>query len=1058
MHKRQFTIAVGLLLVAFFLAMPGSVTAQSLGTGTIQGRVIDQSGAVIPGAQVKIRNTGTNLERSLTSDEGGNYRAVLLPPGRYEVTASSSGFATIQRPEIVVEVGSVATVNFEMQVVAAEEVVTVTDTAPVTEPERTEVTSLVDQKSVESLPINGRRWENFVLLTPGVAPDGDFGLVSYRGVSGLYNNNTVDGADNNQAFFSEARGRTRAVYTISQSSIKEFQVGLSNFSAEIGRAAGGTVNAVTKSGSNQFHGEAFYFIRDAVFNAREPFQPSKPDERRQQFGAAIGGPIVGDKLFFFASYDQQKRNFPYFVRTNSSTFLNVRTDTCTNSATDPIIPGCAATIAFFQSLSTFVPRSGDNYVAFGKIDYLINADHTLTGQYNFHKWQSPNGIRTAPIQTNAESDNGTDRVRTDFMNVRLNSILSSSVVNEFRFQFGRDFESQVPNVTFPGTSVSGGISFGMPNFLPRPAFPNEKVFQWVDNLSWIRGNHNLKVGFDLYYVRELQINLFQGGGVYSFSNLVEIAKDCPPGAMGCVVFDESQPGGLGANFTGRHGRLSQSFDLRGLNGRLFFTTTDINWYAQDTWRMLPNLTFQYGVRYEYTRLPDVPVTTTTNPSTGMTITAKGNPAFPATQGFNADTNNFGPRLGLSWDVFNNQKLVWRAGYGMTYGRTSNSFLSTALTDNQLVFIGFGFSQGDPIVPQYPGILSAPPAISFAAPDVLQLAPDFVRPLVHMTEMSLEYGLTDTMSISATYVWSRGLRLPSAVDINMDPPNEQVTYIDTSTGDTFGPFPFYTGSRPRSDVRRLVETQSVVGTQYHAGIFKFTRRFSGGLAINAHFTWAKALDDGQTRQTFQSRFAQVLDGFDRSAEYGRSELDVQKQFVSYFTYVPPFDKIENTAMRRILNGFEWSGIVTLRDGRPVDQDITGSVSGSRTRATETFGPNGYGGTSRPPWLQRNSFTSPGLATFDFRTTRNFPITETMKAVFIIEAFNLFNRKNLVGVNDDIFRIANSGCRTTTGTLGNCVAGQMREVEVAPLSGFLVPFSASSTLSGPREFQISVKFLW
>jgi hypothetical protein len=822
------------------------------------------------------------------------------------------------------------------------------------------------------------------------------------------------------------------------------------------------VNAVTKSGSNEFHGEAFYFIRDAVFNAREPFQPSKPEERRQQFGAAVGGPIMADRLFFFGSYDQQKRNFPYFVRIPSSSFLNVDSNTCTpnTTGTDPIIPGCAATIAFFQSLSTFVPRSGDNYVAFGKVDFLINPNHTLTGQYNFHKWESPNGIRTAPIQTNAESDNGLDRVRTDFMNIRLNSILSQSIVNEFRFQFGRDFESQVPNVTFPGTSVSGGISFGMPNFLPRPAFPNEKVFQWVDNLSWIRGRHNVKVGIDLYYVRELQINLFQGGGVYSFSNLVDIAKDCPPGATGCVVFDESQPGGLGANFTGRHGRLSQSFDLRGQSGRVFFTTTDINWYVQDTWRMLPNLTFQYGVRYEYTRLPDVPETTTTNPSTGLTTTAKGNPAFPATQSFNADTNNFGPRLGLSWDVFNNQKLVWRGGYGITYGRTSNSFLSTALTDNQLVFIGFGFSAGDPVVPQYPGILSAPPSSAFAAPDVLQLAPDFVRPLVHMTEMSLEYGLTDTMSVSATYVWSRGLRLPSAVDINMNPPNEQVMFTDTSTGDTFGPFPFYTGSRPRSDVRRLVETQSVVGTQYHAGIFKFTRRFSGGLAVNAHFTWAKALDDGQTRQTFQSRFAQVLDGFDRSVEYGRSELDVQKQFVSYFTYVPPFDKIENTALRRILNGFEWSGIVTLRDGRPIDQDITGTLNFTRTRATETFGPVGYGGTSRPPWLQRNAFTGPGLATFDFRTTRNFPITETMKAVFIIEAFNLFNRKNLVGVNDDIFSVTASGCpNPTTGLLTvTCGPGDLRMVNVAPISSFATPFSASSTLSGPREFQISVKFLW
>ncbi len=1053
MRKAALYFVLFLLAFVSHLTMPACLSAQAIGSSGIDGTVIDPSGAVIPGAQITIRNVATGVSRSVTADSRGHYRAILLQPGDYEVTGAYSGFATVKRSGIRLQVGVTATIDLELPVATAAETITVTEAAPITEPERTEVADIVGPRAVENLPINGRRWDNFALLTPGVSPDGTFGLVSYRGIAGLYNNNTVDGADNNQAFFSEARGRTRVVYTISQSSIREFQVGLSNFSAEFGRAAGGTINAVTKSGTNDFHGEAFYFLRDDIWNAQEPFTPFKPEERRQQFGFSFGAPIVKDRLFFFGTYDQQIRSFPYFVRPSRAGFLEVQTDTCTTRTTDPIVPGCAATIAFFESLQTFVPRKAHNNVAFGKFDWVINNNHTFIGQYNWHRWRSPNGIRTAPIQNAAGSDNGFDGVKTDFLNFRLNSVLSSSLVNEARFQFGRDFEFQRPNVTDPGTGVSGGISFGMPNFLPRPAFPNEKIFQWVDNISWIRGRHSFKFGLDIYYVRELQINLFQGGGVYSYSSLAELAKDCPAEAIGCVRFDEPP---ASDRFEGRHGGFSQSFDLRGLGGRLSFTTTDYTFHAQDTYRVLRNLTLTYGLRYEFTRLPQPKPTTTVDPLTGVETTAAGNPAFPETTRFNQDTNNFGPRFGFSWDPWSNKRFIVRGGYGLYYGRTSNSFISTALTDNQRVFITFGFSRGDAAAPTYPNVLPAPPVRTFAAPDVLQFSRDYVRPLVHMSELALEYGLSPNMTVSATYLWSRGQRLPITRDINFSAPTEQVTYI--LAGETFGPFPFFTGPRPRRDVRRLLQNESIVNTQYHGVVLKVARRFSGGLAFNAHLTISKALDDGQQRNTFLNRFAQLLDGTNKRAEYALSDLDIRKQFVAYFTWEPPFRRIENKGLRAILDGFEWSGIVTLRDGRPIDQDITGSTSGSRTLAMETFGPNGYGGTSRPPFQSRNGFTGPGLATVDFRTTREFRITEAKKVVFVWEAFNLFNRTNFASVADDLLEITNSGCRTATGILGTCSADQMREVELRPITDFGVPSSASSTLWGPREFQMAIKFIW
>ncbi|MBW8862374.1 MAG: carboxypeptidase regulatory-like domain-containing protein, partial [Acidobacteria bacterium] len=246
-----------LLAAAVFavLSLSGVALAQTAATGNIEGVVTDTTGAVLPGVSVIVKNTGTNATRELVTDDGGRYRATALQPGVYEVTASLGGFQSATFGNLQVPVGQTLAADIKMRAAGVTETVTVTAESPLIDTRRTDVSNVVGETAIENLPINGRRWENFVLLGPAVTNDGNFGLVSYRGISGLYNNNTVDGADNNQAFFSEARGRTRTSYSISQAAIKEFQVGVSNFSAEFGRAAGGTVNAVTKSGTNAFSGE-----------------------------------------------------------------------------------------------------------------------------------------------------------------------------------------------------------------------------------------------------------------------------------------------------------------------------------------------------------------------------------------------------------------------------------------------------------------------------------------------------------------------------------------------------------------------------------------------------------------------------------------------------------------------------------------------------------------------------------------------------------------------------------------------------------------------------------
>ncbi|MEE8585876.1 MAG: carboxypeptidase regulatory-like domain-containing protein, partial [Acidobacteriota bacterium] len=570
MKRRKISIlcCVALLIATtLWMAEQAPATAQTLAYGQIQGTVTDQSGGVIPGASVTVRNQGTGAERDLVSDDSGNYRAVNLQPGAYDVIVGQQGFATLRTEGIEVQVGATVRLDAVLTVAATEQTITVTAVTPIVEPEKTGYTATVSEVSIENLPINGRRWENFVLLTPTTQPDGDFGLVSYRGISGLYNNNSVDGADNNQGFFSEARGRTRVSYTLSQSAIKEFQVGLSNYSAEYGRAVGGTVNAVTKSGNNAFHGQAFYFLRDDSMNAREPFNNAQGfdqlKDRRQQFGFNLGGPIKEDKLFYFLNYDHQLRNFPGIaidgrqLRDSAGTLFTQSGFNLSEICDFGTVGQARCQGARDQLLSRLGPfsRKGLNNVALGKLDWIINDKHNFGAQYNWHKWRSPSGIQTQDRTNDTPLANGFDGVRTDFFLAHWTYIASPSTLNEFRFQLGRDFEFQRANTNGPQILHNSQLDIddGQRNFLPREKFPEEYRLQFVDNLTWIRGNHMLKFGVDINHLNDEMINLFTGGGSFDFRSFEAFAMDVP--LAGIPIFDD------GAR-TGKHYRdFRQAFDL-----------------------------------------------------------------------------------------------------------------------------------------------------------------------------------------------------------------------------------------------------------------------------------------------------------------------------------------------------------------------------------------------------------------------------------------------------------------------------------------------------------------
>src|SRR5579864_2718232 len=379
-----------LVLVALFAVSCGALLyAQSTTDGAIGGTIYDTNGAVVANAKVVVHNNGTNAETTITTDGSGYFRVNKLQPGAYTVTISEQGFAPFKSEQVIVQVGSVTELSPHLTVGSNTETVEVSTEAPQINSSTPEFAPTLNQVAISNLPINGGRWSSFAVLTPGVvANSSGFGLLSFRGISTLLNNNTVDGADNNQAFFSEERGRTRAGYSTPKTAIEEFQVNTSNYSAEYGRSAGGVVNTVTKSGTNSIHGEAFFYDRDNVWGAINPFTklsvpvtpttfnqvPYKPTDWRKMSGFGVGGPAIKDKLFWNLTFDWYKRNFPGTAIPSSATsFFGQQTPsaaTINRIASKLGISTTAAQTAYGNEFNGLVsmlgptPRQGEQYIIF----------------------------------------------------------------------------------------------------------------------------------------------------------------------------------------------------------------------------------------------------------------------------------------------------------------------------------------------------------------------------------------------------------------------------------------------------------------------------------------------------------------------------------------------------------------------------------------------------------------------------------------------------------------------------------------------------------------------
>ncbi len=1096
--KKFASVAAGFTLMILLL-VPQLVIAQTA-TGTVRGTVTDPTGSAVPGASVVVHNADTGAESTFPTNDDGLYAAPYQQPGNYEITASKTGFQTVISKGVVVHVGDTVTIDVQLPVAGGQTSITVTAEAPVLETEKTSQAQTVSQELVDGLPLVARRWENFVLLTPAVTTDGTSGLSSFRGISGLYNGNSVDGANNTQAFFSEARGRAIIVaYVYSPDSVKEFEVAASNYSAEYGQAAGGVVNAVTKSGGNQLHGDLFYDLRYPALNALDPFGKSRgvltqTVHQQNQFGGSVGGPIIKDKLFFFATYDGFRKVNPIlYLSTTPTAAINAFACPTGVTATQ-----CTNAKAFINTdlLGSFA-RTIKQDVFLGKLDYQLNATNHLNAVFNWQNWKAPYGYDTRATVTNGgATQNGNGGTHERFLIANWTSAFSSDKVNEVRFQYGRDFEFDSTNSGGPSVSLLNIANYGETSALPRGAFPDEHRYQIGDNFSFVKGKHSFKTGVDLNFIHELLVNLFQGDGNYSYNSTTAPAA-CPTAvapataaqeATFCLWVADAVGASLGDGLTGKHwSSFTQVNDPITHVGKDDFYNNDLGLYFEDTWKVKPRLTLNLGVRYDLQHVPAPPTPNTATPL--LTL---------YTSTLNNDKNNIAPRLGMAWQFQKN--TVLRIGYGIFYGKTSNSTYYALRVENgvyQQTFSGCAPTSSNPLLvacaPTFPNVFFTPPGPAVAAPfagaltptvgipggtlpkastAVHGMTPNFVNPAAHEGEITIERQLPGRMTVSATYLLTRGLHLPSSYDANIAPTTITRTYdvLATPTGGATAltaTVPFYT-SRIDNNSGLILNQYSVINSWYNGLVLTVNKPISHDIQMLFNYTYSKALDDGQTAGTNGTFFGtdDVLDPYDLHKDYSYSDLDQRHRFVGSVVWAPSFAKdFSSAAAKQIAGGWTMSGIVTAATGQPYSAFISNSTlndppppgtpgtgpvffsgpDGGMTGAVVSTFASPAGG--RVSFLARNGFNLPNFTNIDFRMGKSFSFGEKYRLSFTADAFNLFNSTIVTAANTTAYSYTAHGTGLCTGHVNGCLI---------PSSSFRSISTTSGALYGARQLQFGARF--
>ncbi|HKD15402.1 MAG TPA: carboxypeptidase regulatory-like domain-containing protein [Candidatus Angelobacter sp.] len=1047
MARFRVTFVVLSALLVFLAALP-ALSQVSISQAQLNGTVRDQTGSLIVKATVTLRDVDTNRVYTATSNTSGYYILANLPPGNYELTAEAPGFGKYKQTGFVLNVGQVATIDIGMKVAQASEELTVNTEAPIIEPTRTEVSQVIATQQIQSLPISGRLFTDFALLSPGVTT-GRIGLqstftdpsvtrISFGGQRDLNNSVTVDGADN----INTATGSQRA--TPSQEAVSEFRVVNNSFGAEYGRALGGIVNIVTKSGTNDVHGSIYEYLENNAVNARSILtQPGFDVLRQNQFGGTLGGPIRKNKTFYFLNYEGQRRGqsptYPGLLVSNLAAINALK-------ASYGIAP---------ENLGVLKTADVDN--GFVKLDHQLNPKNNLSLRYSIQDGTDLNMLVGETLDgggIGAPSSGRNGLLRDQATVGTWTWQLSDTKVNETLVQWARR------NYGFPG--VTGQPNLDVPNLLlfghNFGAFDryNETRIQFTDNLSAIHNKHYMKFGFDTNYIRNFVIWPGFTPARIIFPSLGDMlasgkagwgAAPCPPPLVGLVspciaAFFWGAPIGPGPfNPNAASPPVPTTWQNAFLPSLAsdFFVHLNHSYYgffAQDQWHITRKLTFNYGVRYDF--------------ETGL--------------GFfiNSDYKEFQPRVGLAYSP--DSRTVIRAGYGIFNDKYNLTFFFVPAPQRQPMITGLPFANnqitgtwllnsmflptpcvlaGCPAPPpgaSLPPGTVPPPLLSAAFENLINsgsfpnnslfvqggtsVSRNLLAPYSEQTSLEIDRELVKGLTVSAGYMFVAGHHLVRPIDLNVGPP----IGAETGTGKLIYNFAINDpnipappgGSHGTNGI--FYFTDSTGNSVYHGMTLQLSEKAGKYFSLNANYTLSHTLDDG----TFVTFVSTPQSNRQRNLERANSNQDARHRFVTNFVADAP-------QQWKLLRNFELSSIVTLQSGRPFTLFVGFDANNDGNPVTDRVGTS-----------PRNSYRGDSLQTVDMRLSRAIHFDERRRLNLSIDAFNLFNRANV----DEVFSVY--GAPDFIGAppvhFGDGIAGPSGQV------------GAPRTVFNPRQLQFAAKFMF
>ena len=963
MSKVRFALVV----LASVVLLTSHLWAQSEATtGVIEGTVVDPTGAALPGASVSLKNTATNFEQTLTTNQQGRFRGLLLPLGPYRVTVTLSGFATLVREGIRLGVGQTITLDLRLDLSSVQQEIKVTAEAPVVETARTAGAARIEEKAVNNLPNIQHNFIDFTKLTPGVStvqsPDGEQLIVN--GQKGIQNNVSVDGADFNNPFFGEYRGGQRPAFTFNLDAVQEVVVVTDGANAEFGRSSSGFINVVTKSGTNDFHGSGHVYYKDNNFAARplDDQGNAKPEFEfdQGQLGATVGGPIKRDSVFFFLSFDGQRARSTKQVDPNRI---------------EPAIVAALAALGSPEENGS-IERTNDARVFLAKIDWNANSQNLITGRYNYTWSDQNNG--TFDVDSWGRSANADERDYSNAGTATALTLFTPNLSNEFRAQWAREERPRPylgPDITgqtrpLPDTAMdfAKGYRFGMPFFIPVD-YHDTRV-QLVDNISYFRGAHTFKAGVEYNEVASSQTFRGFGNGLFKFGSTADFLDYLAHPDHKSNVLLYIQQAGVGGLTVDEAGTQK-------------ITQKEPAVFIQDVWQPMPNLTIQAGLRWEAQIEPDPRTPPDEVFFAGFIGKTVNGQTFPSDGNIPSDWKMWQPRLGISYDPWKDGKTVFRGNIGLFYARIPGLALASTRSTNGSIGqeIDRGVFAGGTPAPPFTQLIPASEIGNPDHPGVFVTASNFQNPRTAAWSASVEREVLPTWAVLLKYNYAKTTHLTRFVNRNaaeLGPPPF-----------TSGPWSTGLGPDGKNGLGQLTTVESNAQSKYWGWTLGVTKRFSDRVGFQANYTYSKdKSDDDNERDPFTLRYAKIHEDpsdptSEFSKEWGYSDRDQRHRVNAYLVWVTPGE-------------FNVNFRYAYRSAQPLDVTAAGVPT---TTPQDRCNGNGTDPTKSPcDSVNLVSVTGRNLgrkdnqySSFDLRISRPFDVSGVIIEPSI-EGWNLFNSKN------------------------------------------------------------------